>query len=368
MNREQKIVRTSIIGIAANVFLAAFKAFVGLLSHSVAVILDAVNNLSDAFSSLITIIGTKLAGKAPDKKHPLGYGRIEYISATVISLIVLYAGITAFVESVKKIIHPETPDYSAVSLIIIAAAVVVKIVLGVYVQKMGKETDSDLLTASGKDAMFDSVISASTLVAAAIFLFTGKSLEAYLGALIAVVIIKSGVEMLRDTMSEILGERTDPELSRAIKKTVTSFPQVNGAYDLLVHAYGPDTTVGSLHISVPDTMTVKELDTLERQITRKVIEENHVFLTGISVYSANTGDRDVAIMERDIMRLLDAFPEVRQMHGFYVNEESKLMKFDIIIGYDAADRAATCAAVREQVLEKYPGYTIEITPDTDFSD
>ncbi len=368
MNREQKIIRTSIIGIAANVFLAAFKAAAGLLSHSVAIVLDAVNNLSDALSSLITIIGTKLAGKQPDKKHPLGYGRIEYISATVISLIVLYAGITALVESVKKILHPELPEYSAVPLIIVGAAVAVKILLGLYVQKKGKETDSDALTASGKDAMFDSIISASTLAAAAIYLFTGKSLEAYLGAVIALVIIKSGIEMLRDTMSEILGERTDPALSRAVKQTVTSFPEVKGAYDLLIHAYGPDTMVGSVHISVPDTMTVKELDTLERKITRKVVEENHVFLTGISVYSSNTEDQKIAVMERDILRLLDAYPEIRQMHGFYVNEESGLMKFDIIISYDVEDRAAVCASVREQIEEIYPGYTIEITPDTDFSD
>ena len=171
-SREKTIVRTSIIGIVANVFLAAFKAAVGLMSHSIAIVLDAVNNISDAGSSLITIIGTKLAGKEPDKKHPFGYGRIEYLSAMIISVIVLYAGITSFVESVKQIIHPETPDYSTVSLI-----------------------------NSGEDATLDSVISASTLVAAVIFLIFHISLEAWLGAVISLVIIKSGIEMLRDTQS-----------------------------------------------------------------------------------------------------------------------------------------------------------------------
>ena len=129
-SREKTIVKTSIIGIAANVFLAAFKAFVGLMTNSIAIVLDAVNNISDAGSSLITIIGTKLAGKEPDKKHPFGYGRIEYLSAMIISVIVLYAGITSFVESVKQIIHPETPDYNVVSLVIVGVAVVVKILLG----------------------------------------------------------------------------------------------------------------------------------------------------------------------------------------------------------------------------------------------
>ena len=150
-NRDQVIIRTSIIGIIANVFLAGFKAAVGLVSNSIAVILDAVNNLSDALSSVITIVGTKLAGKKPDKKHPLGYGRIEYLSAMIVAAIVLYAGITSFVESVKKIIHPEEPDYSVVSLVIIGAAVVVKLLLGSYVKKKGKEVNSGSLIASGSD-------------------------------------------------------------------------------------------------------------------------------------------------------------------------------------------------------------------------
>ncbi|MBR0470393.1 MAG: cation diffusion facilitator family transporter, partial [Clostridia bacterium] len=163
-NRDKVIVRTSIIGIAANVFLAAFKAAVGIASNSIAVVLDAVNNLSDALSSVITVIGTKLAGKKPDKKHPLGYGRIEYLSAMIVSAIVLYAGITSAVESVKKIIWPEQADYSIVSLIIIASAVAVKIILGSYVKKQGKKVNSNALVASGADALFDAILSASVLL------------------------------------------------------------------------------------------------------------------------------------------------------------------------------------------------------------
>ena len=219
VSREKVIVRTSIIGIIANVLLAAFKAAVGLLSHSIAVILDAVNNISDAGSSVITIVGAKLAGREPDKKHPFGYGRIEYLSAMIISVIVLYAGITSLVESIRKIINPETPDYSAVSLIIIGTAVAVKFFLGRYVKATGEKVNSDSLINSGEDARLDAVISASTLLAAAIFLIFHISLEAWLGALISLVIIKSGLEMLKDTISRILGEgnehQTDgPEFSR----------------------------------------------------------------------------------------------------------------------------------------------------------
>ena len=203
--REKTIVKTSIIGMIANVFLAGFKAVIGLMTNSIAIVLDAVNNISDAGSSLITIIGTKLAGREPDKKHPFGYGRIEYLSAMIISVIVLYAGVTSFVESVKQSIHPETPDYNAVSLIIVAVAVVVKILLGRYVKGVGVKVNSDSLINSGEDAKLDSIISASTLVAAGIFLIFHVALEAWLGVIISVVIIKSGIEMLRERSPRFSG-------------------------------------------------------------------------------------------------------------------------------------------------------------------
>ena len=159
--RNSVIIRTSIIGIVTNVFLAAFKAVIGLMSNSIAVILDAVNNLSDALSSIITIVGTKLAGKLPDKKHPLGYGRIEYLSALTVAGIIFYAGVTSAVESVEKILYPEKPEYGTISLVIIAAAVVVKIVLGKYVKSQGETVNSGSLIASGSDALFDAVLSLS---------------------------------------------------------------------------------------------------------------------------------------------------------------------------------------------------------------
>ena len=202
--RERIIIKTSVIGIAANIFLTAFKAAVGLASNSIAIVLDAVNNLSDALSSVITIIGTRLAGKPADKKHPFGHGRIEYITAMIIAVIVLYAGITSLLESVKKIIHPETAEYTVTALIIVVVAVIVKLVLGRYVFTVGKRVHSDSLVASGQDASFDAIISASTLVAALIFIFLHISLESWLGAAISIVIIKSGFEMLRDTISRIL--------------------------------------------------------------------------------------------------------------------------------------------------------------------
>ena len=366
--RDKTIIRTSIIGILANVFLAGFKAAVGLLAHSIAIVLDAVNNLSDAASSLITIVGTKLAGREPDRKHPFGYGRIEYLTAMIISVIVLYAGITSFTESVKKILHPDTPDYSVAALVIVAVGVVVKILLGRYVKGVGEKVKSDSLVNSGEDARLDSIISASTLVAAVIFLLTGLSLEAWLGAVISLVIIKSGVEMLRETLSRILGERADSELARDIKATVLSFPGVSGAYDLILNNYGPDTYNGSVHIEVPDTTSAGDLDELIRSITLAVLAKHHVILTAIGVYSVNTHDDQAAHMRDQIKEKILAREHVLQMHGFYVNEEKKTIRFDVVISFDAPDRRAEYAEICRIVSELYPDYTLQIAMDTDFSE
>ena len=367
-SREKTIIRTSITGIIANVFLAAFKAVIGLLSHSIAIVLDAVNNISDAGSSLITIIGTKLAGKEPDKKHPFGYGRIEYLSAMIISVIVLYAGITSLVESVKQIIRPETLDYHAVSLIIVAVAVLVKIVLGSYVRRVGEKVNSDSLINSGKDATLDSVISASTLVAAAVFLIFGISLEAWLGAVIALVIIKSGIEMLRDTISQILGERNDPDLAGSIKETVTGFPGVQGAYDLVLNNYGPDTWNGSIHIEVPDTYSADQLDQLLRSIQVAVYRKHQVILTAIGVYSVNTTDPEVIEMREKVREIVFAQPHVKQMHGFYLTKEPKTLRFDLVISFDAKDRRAAFADAVGAVKEAFPEYELQTAMDTDFAE
>ena len=367
-SREKTVVRTSIIGIIANVFLAGFKAFVGLMTNSIAIILDAVNNISDAGSSIITIVGTKLAGKEPDKKHPFGYGRIEYLSAMIISVIVLYAGITSFVESVKLIINPETPDYNTISLVIVAVAVVVKILLGRYVKSVGVKVNSDSLINSGEDATLDSIISASTLVAAGVFLIFHISLEAWLGAVISIVIVKSGIEMLRETISHILGERNDSELAMGIQKTVLSFPDVQGAYDLVLNNYGPDTWNGSIHIEVPDTYSADRLDQLIREITMKVLCEHHVILTAIGVYSMNTKDEDIIRAKEKVQNIVFAHEFVRQMHGFYLLKDQKTMRFDIVISFEAKDRRAVYSAVVDDVQKAFPDYELQVTMDTDFTE
>ncbi|MCR5438625.1 MAG: cation diffusion facilitator family transporter [Selenomonas sp.] len=367
-SREKVIVRTSIIGIVANVFLAAFKAVIGFLSNSIAITLDAVNNISDAASSLITIVGAKLAAREPDKEHPFGYGRIEYMSAIIISVIVFYAGVTSLIESVKQILQPETPDYSTLSLIIVAVAVVVKIFLGRYVKNVGEQVNSDALVNSGEDARLDSVISASTLVAAGIFLTFHISLEAWLGAVISLVIIKAGIDMLKETLSKILGERNDKELAKSIRKTITAFPGVRGAYDLVLHNYGPDSWQGSIHIEVPDTYGANQLDKMLREIMMEVMQKHNVLLTAIGVYSFNTQDEEISRVEKKLREIAFSHKHVRQIHGFYLTKETKNIRFDLVISFAAENRNAVFAETVAHIQQEFPDYELQVVMDTDFSE
>ena len=367
MKREQIIIRTSIVGICANIVLAAFKAFVGLLSHSIAIVLDAVNNLSDALSSVITILGTRYANKAPDKEHPYGHGRAEYISAGIISVIVLYAGVTSLGESVKKIISPQTPEYTGATLLIVASAVLIKLVLGQYVRKTGERVRSEALIDSGKDATMDALISLATFVAAIVYLFSHIRLEAWLGLAISLVIVKSGIDMLRETFSRILGERVDRELALGVKETITSYADVGGAFDLILHNYGPDAYLGSVHVEVPDTMTADAIDTLTRKITGEVLEKHGVLLTAIGVYSVNTKDEYAVGVRKRVEEIIASHTEVLQLHGFYLDRERKTLQFDIIVDF-AADREAVFAQVKKEVGEAFPDLAVTITLDFDVSD
>ena len=365
--RDKIIVRTSVIGIVTNVLLAAFKAAVGLASHSIAVVLDAVNNLSDALSSIITIVGTKLSGKLPDKKHPLGYGRIEYLSAMIVAGIVLYAGITSLVESVKKIIRPETPEYSTVSLVIIAVAVVVKIVLGKYVKAQGKKVNSGALVASGSDAMFDAVLSFSVLLSAIVFLVFKISLGPYVGAVISCFIVKAGLEMMSETVSEILGQRPDRETTDKIKHLIADEPGVSGAYDLILYNYGPDKNLGTVHLELPDTMTVEEVDRLTRKLERRVYGETGVILVGVGVYSCNTKDDEAARIFKEVRDKVLSHEWALQMHGFHVDVPAKEMRFDVVMSFDIPPKEGV-EILRKEIGQAYPDYAVLIIPDVDVSD
>ncbi len=367
LSRDRIIVRTSIIGILTNVALAAFKAVIGLIASSIAMVLDAVNNLSDALSSVVTIIGSKISRKRPDKKHPLGHGRVEYLSALIVGAIVFFAGVTSLIESIKGIINPQAPDHSWPSLVIISVAIVVKLILGRFVKSQGKKAGSGALEASGSDALFDALLSASVLVSTIIFLITGFSLEAYVGIVISLFIIKASIDIILETLDDILGKRADAELTKKIKEILVREPEVRGAFDLFVNNYGPGKNYASVHLELPDTMTVEELDVLTRRVQASVYTETGVILTGVGVYSYNTSNDEAAEIRNRVMEKVLSHEWAIQLHGFYLDQVNRIMRFDVVLSFDITDKEAL-EILTSEVKEMYPGYSIFIAPDVDLSD
>ena len=363
MTRQKIIVKTSIFGIVVNLILVAFKAAIGILTNSIAITLDAVNNLTDALSSIITIIGTKLAGKAPDKDHPYGYGRIEYFSSVIIAAIVLWAGITALMESWPKIFTPDVTNYTTVSLVIIAVAVAVKFVLGRYVKGVGEKINSQALVASGSDAFFDAILSLSTLVAAIISIFFHISLEGILGVIISIVIIKASIDMLKETLDSMIGARVDSELSRKIKDSICELPEVYGAYDLSLHNYGPEDMQGSVHVEIDDSLTALEIHNLTRQISIKIFEEFSIILT-VGIYARNEKFSNI---RDDLYEIASKYEEVLEIHGFIVYEEQNLITFDIIVDFDA-DRQQVKSKILDEIKTKHPQFNYIMIDDYDVSD
>jgi cation diffusion facilitator family transporter len=367
MDRSSQIIRTSWIGIAANVLLAAFKAVVGALAGSVAIIMDAVNNLSDALSSVITIVGTKLSQRPADRKHPFGFGRIEYFSAIIIAVIVLSAGITSLIESVKKIFNPTTPSYTTTTLVVIIVAIVVKLLLGRYVKSKGEQLKSDALIASGSDALFDAVITLATLISAGIMLLWNVSLDGILGALISLVIIKAGIEMLASPVNELLGTSISAELTNRIKSEVSAFEGVHGVYDLILHNYGPDVMIGSLHVNVPDTLTAYDIHGLTRKISNLMYERHGIIMT-VGVYALATGENRRAELQEKVMQTLAKHNEIVQVHGFYYSEKDNLLSVDVVPDISVHDDAALIASLSQEIQPMVPDMNVVIVVDHNYSE
>lgn len=367
MDRSQEIIRTSWIGIVTNVLLAGFKAVVGVLASSVAIVMDAVNNLSDALSSVITIVGTKLSQRPADRKHPFGFGRIEYFSAIIIAVIVLSAGVTSLIESVKKIFDPTTPEYTKTTLLVIVVAIVVKLVLGQYVKRKGEALKSDALIASGSDALFDAVITLATLVSAGVMLMWNVSLDGILGALISIVIIKAGIEMLASPVNELLGVSIPAELTREIKKEVSDFEGVHGVFDLILHNYGPDVKIGSLHINVYDTMQAHEIHALTRKISTSMFDK-HGIVTTVGVYAIATGDNRRAELQSQVMQTLAAHKEIVQVHGFLYSEKDQLLSVDVVPDISVHDDAALVSQLTSEIQPLVPDMQVAIVIDHNYSE
>lgn len=363
-NGGKTIVKTSVIGILTNVVLAAFKAVLALFVNSIALLLDAVNNLSDALSSVVTIIGEKFASKTPDKKHPMGYGRIEYLSSMIIAGLVLYAGITSLVESIKKIINPSEASYTTVSIVVIGVAVVIKFMLGQYVKRQGKKVNSTALIASGSDSLFDSILSLSVFISAIIFMKWGISLEAYVGVVISIFMIKAGIEMMISTVDDLIGHRADKKVTSKVKDILDEEDAVLGVYDLALFNYGPNSYYASAHVELKDTMNVSQVDKLTRKLQYKLYKKTGIVLIALGVYSFNTQDEEARNIRENVEKKVMSNDWALQIHGFYADTKNKILRFDVVLSFDV-DRKESLEIIKSEIESLYPDYQVQIVPDLD---
>lgn len=366
MERNQRIIRVSIVGIVANVFLAAFKAAVGLVAGSIAVVMDAVNNLSDALSSVITIVGTRLSARPADREHPFGHGRVEYLTAIVIALIVSAAGVTSLVESVQKLFNPGRPSYSTVTLVVIIVAIAVKLILGSYVKREGKKLKSDALIASGADALFDAIVTLSTLVSAGIMLIWDVNFDGIIGTLISLIIIKAGIEMLASPIGELLGSRISPELVTQIKEKALSFDGVYGVYDIIVNNYGPNVLIGSLHISVDESMTARQVHLLTRSMVESFYTDMGIVMT-IGIYALYTDDSPEAKLQNAVLQAANQYEGVVQTHAFYYYKDRNLITIDIVPDDSIPDDRAFEKTMETYLAQQFPQYRFSIIVDHNYS-
>ena len=365
--RESRILRASSAGIAVNLLLGVLKVVFGLIAGSVALVSDAVNNITDSSSSLITIIGTKLAGRDATQKHPFGFGRIEYLTSMIIGIIVTITGIETFISAVKGIIEPGEVDYSAATVIVIIATMAAKIVLGFYTERVGRQVNSDALKASGADSKNDALISLVTLISAFIFLFTGFSIDGWAGAFIAIFVIKTGIEVLKDTLSKILGEKADSELAEGIYNEARSIEGLGDPHDLVIHAYGPSVMTGSVNIELDADKTIEEVYPLVRKLQMRVYEKYSVALS-VGFYAVNSSApsamRLTSILESEKGKHSE---EIAGFHGVFADDVNKYITFDLTIRF-GFDRRKICDEVAADVKSEFPDYLISANIDSIFSD
>ncbi len=264
---------SGIVGIVSNLTLSAFKFFAGIITSSIAISADAFNNLSDAISSIVTLICFKTSGNPADKDHPFGYGRIEYVSGLIVSIAIIFMGIEFTKSSVEKIFNPETVTYGKTAIVILICSLIVKLWLGRFNQKIGNLINSTAMKATAFDSLSDAVITLTILVGMAINYFVGISVDAYLGIIVALFIIFTGISMIKETLKPLVGQSPDPEFVKEIYEVVQSCPEVLGVHELTVHNYGPDRSFISFHAEVcahKDIMELHEkIDALEKTLKNK---------------------------------------------------------------------------------------------------
>lgn len=363
--REGIISVTSGLGILVNVILAVAKVIIGVLTSSIAIISEGVNGAADALSSLLMLVGARLAKKHPDEKHPFGYGRMEYLFGLIIAGMILFSGIEMVSSSVELIFHPAELAISYLALAAVAGSAVVKFFLGVYTIKMGKRADSNALIGVGVECRNDAYASVITIASSLIFLLFHISVDAYAGILISLLIIKAGYEVLRETVSDLLGRPGDYELAVSLYKEIRSTEGILSAVDMQLHNYGPDAWSGSVNVEIDHNKTVGEIYEFLHKLQLRIMHEYHVTMV-FGVYAVDHEHTEIKELRRQIGAFVKEQEHVKSYHAVYIDSENSKIYCDLIVDYKLKDWEELRKKFLEYIGEFHPGYETELTIETEF--
>ena len=363
--REGIIVTTSGMGILVNLLIAVTKIVVGLISSSIAIISEGANNAGDALSSVMALIGAKLAKKHPDEKHPFGYGRIEYLCGLVIAVVILVTGIELLIGSAKRIFHPETLHISYIALVLVALSAAVKFFLGNYTVRMGRKVGSTALEAVGTDCKTDCFASIITIVSALIFLVFKWNVDAYAGVITSLLLIKAGVEALRETLSEILGRPGDKELAAKLYKEIRSTDGILAAVDMMLHNYGPEAWSGSVNVEIDHKKTVGEIYQFLHELQLRIMHEYHVTMV-FGVYAVDYDGEYMKELRKTIAGFIRKQEHVKSFHAVYIDQRSDKIYCDFIVDYELKDWEELKKEFGQYMAEKYTGKEVVLTIETEY--
>ena len=361
---------SSIVGILCNALLFLAKLVVGIVINSVSVMADAFNNLSDAASSVISLVGVKIAARPSDKDHPFGHGRAEYISALLVAFVILEVGLSCIKSSFEKIFSPEAVNFSYISIAILVGSMLVKLWLSFFNRKLAKKTNSSVIKATATDSLNDVMVTGATVASILIFEFFNLNLDGYIGIIVAILIFVSGINIIKDTVKPLLGEAPDPEICDALVEKVLSYDGIVGTHDLVIHSYGPSRSMASIHAEVPSNIDIlfahETIDRIERDVQNEMGIFLVIHMDPIEVNNAVVdSSREVVI---DVIASLDCGVT---MHDFRMvsGEGQTNLIFDIVVPHSFSDREAEDIAqrIKTAVNEKNSTYQCVITVDRSYT-
>ena len=359
----------STVGIFCNVLLFLMKITIGIMIHSISVIADAFNNLSDAGSSIISFIGVKIASKPADKEHPFGHGRMEYIAALIVAFLVLQVGFTFFKDAVGKIKHPQEIEFNLVSVIVLLLSIGIKLWLGMFNKKLGTRIHSNVMLATAADAMGDVITTSATVVSLLVFQFSGWNIDGIVGIGVSLVVMWAGVGIAKDTLEPLLGQAIPKDVYEKITKFVENYEGILGTHDLIVHNYGPGRSMASLHAEVANDVDIEVSHEIIDRIERAAVKELGVFLV-IHMDPIEMRDESVLYVKRQLKETVKAIDPQVSIHDFRMvdGEEQINLIFDMVVPfqYDKEKQKDICRTLRKKVREIDARYRCVIVTETSY--